>query len=418
MKRCASIFGVVILCLVIVCPARGQDYKTLREELVQKQENTRAEIKELNEQIEQFRERLSLAEQKYDRLYRQYEDLKRIIALQQEKIEKLQEEQQHILEEIRLTEREIAQKEQELESLVDDYKKTLSYIYKHGRATHLALILSSASINQMLVRAYYLDKFETYRERQARQIRQAREELELNKARLEEAREKNAAVLAEIQAEKQEQEEKKRLQEKNVELLQRDRAQIKAGLEEKIREREKFESTLAALILEVERIQKEREAEQNTTLASSENFLSDAAFNRIEASFAAQKGQLPWPVDGGTISEHFGSRRHPVYGTITPNLGVEIVTKAQEPVRVIHDGIVIAVQPFVGYGNVIVVKHGKFFTAYGNLSEIMVRKNEILQKGDIIGLAGDETSPRGESIFFMVRENNTNVDPENWITKR
>jgi len=74
--------------------------------------------------------------------------------------------------------------------------------------------------------------------------------------------------------------------------------------------------------------------------------------------------------------------------------------------------------PITGYGDVVLVSHGKFITAYGNLSQVMVTKRDILRKGDMIGLSGDENSPRGQSVFFMVRETNTNMDPENWLSKK
>ncbi len=216
MKRCACIL-VLLACLIpATAVAQLQNFKELRKELVQKQQNTRAEIQALNDQINQFQERLNLAEQKYDRLYRQYEDLRRIVALQEEKINKLQQEQSHYREEITLTEQELVQNREDLERLIENYKETLRYIYKHGRTSQLALIFSSGSINQMLVRAYYFNKFEEYREKQAQAIEEKQVELERNKKQLEQARAKNEELLVEIKAEKEEQDEKKRLMEKNT----------------------------------------------------------------------------------------------------------------------------------------------------------------------------------------------------------
>ncbi len=45
----------------------------------------------------------------------------------------------------------------------------------------------------------------------------------------------------------------------------------------------------------------------------------------------------------------------------------------------------------------------------------MVRKSEILDQGDIVGLSGNSESPKGESLFFLIRENNNNLDPEQWL---
>jgi len=444
-------FGFLLLLAALILPdlafAQEKDFKELRQELVQKQQNTRAEIRQLNEQINQFQERLNLAEQKYDRLYEQYEDLKRIVALQEEKITKLQAEQSHIREEIVVTGREIEENEKKLERLIENYKKTLTYIYKHGRSSQLALIFSSASINQMLVRSYYIKKFEDYREEQARSIEQTQAELKRNREQLQETREKNKTVLAEIKTEKQELDEKKEQQEKNVTLLRQDREQIRDKLNEVQRQKEKLNNTLSSLILEEERVRKEleeriarleqerieklaeardieNEAEREREVAkysepiSRENFLGEEELNQIEASFAREKGSLPWPVESGTISEHFGRKRHPVYGTVTSNLGVEIVTSPRQPVRAVHDGYVIDVLPFTGYGDVVMVSHGKFITAYGNLSQVMVGKQDVLKKGDMIGLSGDEDSVRGQSIYFIVRESVTNLDPEKWLSQK
>ncbi|MDZ7716215.1 MAG: peptidoglycan DD-metalloendopeptidase family protein [Balneolaceae bacterium] len=438
----------VLLCLAATA-AMGQDYKEMRAEIKQKQKTARAEIQDLNDQIDQYQERLDLAERKYERLYNQYEDLKRVIALQEKKISKLVEEQNHIKEEIAVISDEIETNEEQLAQLIENYKKTLKYIYKHGRTSQLALIFSSASINQMLVRSYYLEKFEEYRQKQAEQIKEKQAELKLNKSQLEEAQTKNEDILAEIQAEKAEQEEKRAQQEKNVALLQENKEQIQAELKRKQREKEKLDNTLTSYVLEEQRIRKaqeeliqQREAERKRRLAEAaaiqdsarrisemekystpitiaeEGYISDSRLEEIESSFQSQKGSLSWPVESSTISEHFGRKRHPVYGTITPSLGIEIITDRREEVRVVHPGKVIAIQPFSGYGDVVMVKHGRFITAYGNLSQVLVQKNTILQKGDIIGLAGDENSVRGKSLFFLVRESKTNLDPEKWLSSK
>lgn len=435
--------------LLIPCLGFGQTekYKERRQQLIQKQEATRAEIEEINERISKFEERLVLAEEKYDRLYNQYEDLKRLIALQDQKISKLETELSHIREEITVNEQEIVDNEQKLRALIQNYKETLTYVYKHGRTSHLALLLSSSSVNQMLVRAYYLKKFEDYSQSQVEEIRQATQQLEQSKKQLEEAQEKNKAVLAEIRDEKQELAEKKDRQEKNVKLLRRDREQIEERLTKIRQQKQELDKTLTTLIVEEEEVRKaleerirEMEAERKRKLAAAreieneaerakemakysepierEDYISEERLSSLEESFAKKKGTLRWPVESSTISEHFGRRRHPVYGTVTDNPGVEIVSKAKETVRVVHSGYVVAVRPIPGFGDVVIVKHGKYYTAYGNLSEVMVRKNSVLTSGDIIGLSGDQNSAKGESVFFMVREGKKNLNPEAWLANK
>lgn len=421
-----------------------QDFKQMREEIIEQQKNTRAEIEQLNSQIQKFEERLQQADQKYEALFSKYNNLKKLIALQDQKISKLEQEQSQIEKEISITTQSLEEKQEELKRLIENYKKTLGYLYKHGRTSQLALIFSSSSINQMLVRAFYLEKFNNYREQQAEQIRQTQKALVQTKKEQEEARAKNEKVLLEIRREKQQLAEKEKQQEKNVALLRENRNEIRSKLQDIQQQKQELNSTLSDLIrredeireaqeqklLELERerkrklaaakkiandVKRSREVEKYSEPITIRDFMDAEEMEKVETSFAESKGRLPWPVDSRTISEHFGNRRHPVYGTVTPNLGIEIITDPQSSVHAVHAGYVIDIRPIPGYGNVIVVKHGRFITAYGNLSQIMVRKSEILDQGDILGLSGTSESPKGESLFFLIRENNNNLDPEKWL---
>lgn len=446
MNKTISIITFLSCFLITTVASFAQDYTQLREELIKKQEHARAEINDLDRQIDKFAERLKLAEQKYEALYSKYEDLKRVIALQNEKLSKLQTEQSHIEEEIEVTTQSLNEKRDELNQLIENYKSTLGYLYKHGRTSELALIFSASSINQMLVRAYYLEKFNTYREEQARQIRETEKELENTRKELEEARTKNANVLAEIREEKDQLNEKMEQQERNVTLLRENRQEVQRKLQEVQQQKERLNNTLSALILQEEKVRKaqeeeirRQEEERKRNLAAAQkienedqrekevakysspversDFLNDEKLKEVEQMFASKKGQLSWPVNSNTISEKFGRRRHPVYGTQTENPGVVIVADSAEVVRVVHDGYVFEVRPLTGFGDVVFVSHGTYKTVYGNLSKVSVRKNQVLEAGDIIGNAGDEDSPKGESVFFMIREGTQNLDPSTWLSQ-
>lgn len=447
-KLCYSI--ILLFCLSIAASTVFaqvqvmQDYKQMRQEIIEKQKNTRAEIEQLNDQIQKFEERLELADQKYEARYSKYQDLKQLIALQDQKLSELQREQSQIEEEISVTTESLQEKRRELEQLIEEYKQTLGYLYKHGRTSQLALIFSSSSINQMLVRAFYLDKFNDFREQQAAKIRETEKELEQNKTQLEEAQSKNEEVLAEIREEKQQLAEKKEQQEDNVALLRENREEIKSKLKETQQQKEDLNNTLTELVSEEEKIRRAEEQrlqkleqERKRKLAAAKeiendakrteeiekysepveisNFMDSEKMEELEKEFEQNKGSLTWPVESRTISEHFGNRRHPVYGTVTPNYGIEIVTDQQASVKAVHEGQVIYIRPVPGYGDLVAVKHGRFITAYGNLSQIMVSEREIVQQGDVIGLAGDSDSPKGESLFFLIRENNENLNPEEWL---
>lgn len=415
MKRYPAIITAALL-LLMTNISFGQDsYDQLRQQISERQQNTRQQIQNLESQIESYNRRLGEATEEFDEVFQQYEELSRIISLQQERLRQLNREQRQIVEEIDLVEGQLTELELRLRELIAQYKSTLTYIYKHGRTTELALLLTSTSINQLLVRTYYLRKFDSYRSAQVDEIEETRQNLEQARIDLEQSRQRNLEVLAEIRSETENLETQKAQQQETVDALRSDISNLEQEKELRMQQIQNLETTMDNLMREEERIR--RAEASGGEVVVRENLVSDEEVMAFETTFRDKRGQLPWPVENGTITEKFGVRVHPVFNTRTNNPGVDIATTPESPVRVVSDGYVYGIQPLQGYGEVIFVHHGNYKTAYGNLSDIFVRKNQVLRQGDVIGRSGYENSIRGEVLFFLVRDGNQFVDPENWLQR-
>jgi murein hydrolase activator len=413
MKVRISIILFLMLCLGSELAAGQTSYDYLREQLMNRQQNTRSQIENLERQIESVTLRLDEATQEYDEVFRQYEELNRLIALRRERLRQMNREQGQIEEEISLIEQNLAELEEELNRLVEEYKSTLTYLYKHGRTTELALILTSGSLNQLMVRSYYLSRFNQHLQSQMDEIEATQEQLLQSKRDLEQTRERNREALVNIRSETENLEEQQRQQEEIVEALQSDISGLENQRNLRQQQRENLENTMESLIRDEERLRRAEAA--GATPVARENMVTESEIQAFEDSFREQRGQLPWPVNNGTITERFGERVHPVYNTRTPSLGIDIAAMPGSSVQVVNDGYVYGVQSLQGYGEVIFVSHGDYKTAYGNMSDIFVRRNQVLRKGDIIGLSGDENSIRGPVVFFLIREGSQMVDPERWL---
>jgi murein hydrolase activator len=388
-------------------------YEQLRSQLIDRQETTRSQINNLDRQIATLTNRLNVTTNEFQEVYRQFEDLGRLITLRRERLRQMSREQSTIEEEIRLIERNLAELEEELARLIREYKSTLIYLYKHGRTTELALILTSASINQLLVRSYYLGKFNSHLQGQVDEIELTQKRLENSKTDLELTKERNNAALTEIRLETQSLERQQRDQQVIVNELRKDIATLEEQRKEQQEQRQNLETTMENLIREEQRLR--RAEASGAEIVRREIAVTDEELSFFENSFRQQRGQLPWPVDNGTITEHFGERVNPVFNTRTQNPGVDISAMPRSPVKVVSDGYVFSIQPLQGYGDIIFVNHGSYRTAYGNMSDIYVRRNQVLRKGDVIGLSGDENSIRGSVLFFLIREGSQMVDPERWL---
>ena len=408
------IIRIVLITILLITlqldVAFGQSsYEQRRAEIRDQQQNTRSEIESLEEQIETYRGRLQQATERYEDMYSQYRELTRMIAIQDERIRRMEQEQRQIQQEISLIEENIDDLEMQLNNLIEQFQQTLTYLYMHGRTTELALILTASSINQLLVRTHYLAKFDQFREEQESQIRETQNEYKQARLDLDSTRQRNEQSLAAIQVEKEELAEQEQQQKRNVELLENDIDSWEEQLTQKEEERRQLDEILTELINEEESLG----ADARTSASSAT--VGDDELMAFESSFNNRKGQLPWPVENGTVTERFGERVHPVLRTTTPNLGIDIAAPARSQVQVVHDGYVFRVQPVTGYGDMVMVRHGRYITVYGNLSDIFVARGDVLSRGDVIGLSGDENSIRGEVLFFVIRDGSTNVNPEDWI---
>ncbi len=432
------IFSLLLLMLIGLSSAStAQTYEEKRKEILDRQTNTRAEINVLDARIKTYQQRIQQTENRYEELYKQYQNVNRLISLQDDKISTLELEQRQIQEEIELTESEISLREKDLEQLKQNLRDILLYTYKNGRTSNLELIVTAGSINQMVIRSYYLQKLEEQKEKQAEQIRIRQRELEGVKDDLQESLVKNELVLAEIRDEKVELSSQQTIQRNNVEKIKAESTDLLSELRKIRQQRENLESSFANLIsmedelrrAENERLERlaaarniadaarraEEVAKYSTPTRSS--FVSDETLAAYERTFAASKGLLQWPVDSRTVSKKFGITRNPLYGTRTEHPGINIVADPGTEVRVVADGYVFAIQPTPGFGNTVFVKHGSYFTVYGNLSQINVQNSSILQAGQVVGLSGTESSELGETVFFMVRKNNTDLNPQDWLER-
>lgn len=418
MKGMINSKAFLMICLIGLVVSAGQvhaqsSYERMRAQILERQQSTRSQIETLDEQIESYTRRLNETTEEYDEVYQQYEEFNRLISLQRERLRQMNREQNQIQEEIALIRNNLDELENRLKTLTNQYKESLTYLYKHGRTTELALLLTSNSMNQLMVRTFYLAKFNDYLQEQLSEIRETQQQLESSKEDLEESSERNQLALEKIQAETQNLQQQQERQESMVESLQQDIDNLEEQKKNREQQRDNLEETMENLLREEERL---RRAESSGEVAVRRRVsVTEEELNSYEAEFRDQRGQLPWPVDNGTITEKFGERVHPVFGTRTRNLGIDIAAVPGSNVRVVNDGYVYGIQPLQGYGDVVFVSHGDYKTAYGNLSEIYVRSNQVLKEGDVIGLSGDENSIRGAVLFFLIRDGSQMVDPELWL---
>ncbi len=133
--------------------------------------------------------------------------------------------------------------------------------------------------------------------------------------------------------------------------------------------------------------------------------------------FAALKGKLRRPVDGRVIGT-FGKSKHPRFGTITFNNGIDIEAQPGTPIRSVAAGRVEFVDWIEAYGNCIIINHGGgYYTLYAHASDTFVQPDQNVPANGVIGEVGDTGSLQGYACHFEIRKSKQALDPSEWFAK-
>lgn len=122
-----------------------------------------------------------------------------------------------------------------------------------------------------------------------------------------------------------------------------------------------------------------------------------------------------WPAVG-VLTDFFGWRVHPVYGTENYHDGMDIGVPKGTPVRAAAAGTVIMASWYGGYGNAIKIDHGGgVVTLYAHLSSIGVEVGQKVAAGANIGYSGNTGTSTGPHLHFTVMVGGSPVDPQSWL---
>ncbi|MFL9825923.1 peptidoglycan DD-metalloendopeptidase family protein [Rhodoplanes sp. SY1] len=122
----------------------------------------------------------------------------------------------------------------------------------------------------------------------------------------------------------------------------------------------------------------------------------------------ARNGALSfrWPVKGRVIAG-FGKTNG------QQNDGINLAVPEGTAVRAAEDGIVAyAGSELKGYGNLVLIRHANgFVTAYAHNSELMVKRNDQVRRGQVIAKSGQTGSVSAPQLHFEIRKGSAPVDP-------
>lgn len=137
--------------------------------------------------------------------------------------------------------------------------------------------------------------------------------------------------------------------------------------------------------------------------------------NRLDgAEFVANKGNLPWPLEG-QLMHSFGKPRS---GGKLVWHGMQINAKEGAPVRAVHRGRVVFADWLRGFGLLTIVDHGdEYMTLYAHLDSLLKVKDDWVESGEEIASAGRSGGQAQPGLYFEVRHHGEPENPAPWLNK-
>ena len=115
------------------------------------------------------------------------------------------------------------------------------------------------------------------------------------------------------------------------------------------------------------------------------------------------------------MTKKYGNSPHPTQPKVTVfNNGIDISTDQGANALCVFDGQVSTIFN-TGSTNVVMVRHGMYFTLYANLDKVYVKSGDKVKTGDKIGLIHTGATDNVTSLHFEVWNDKNNTNPESWL---
>ena len=298
--------------------------------------------------------------------------------------------------------------ESDLIELKNDYSNAVLNSYKSKKGLpELVYILSAKDFNQGYKRLKYLQQVTKFRRREAEIIIELKDQVAISKIKLQTDLIKISDLKVKEEFQKSQLQKEKSNKQNIVKTLGKKEKQLAKELDEKKKIAKKIELEIRRLIEE------ERKKVAARDISEDQKLIGD--------NFQDNKGKLPWPVEQGIVTSHFGIQKHPEFKYLSEdNIGIEITSSGGVVARSIFKGVVAKIFSISGANMTVIIRHGKFLTVYSNLINVKVKAGETVSIKQIIGDVYKDPKENSNCVIkFMIFENEKKyLDPELWLSKK
>jgi murein hydrolase activator len=293
--------------------------------------------------------------------------------------------------------------------LKDQYKSILraSYLKKLSNS-EWSYLLSSENLNKLLFRWIYIKQFENFARKKSEEIKELTDKINKKNDAIQKEKQERLSVMSQTEKNMSLLSKEQREKDALVKKLSKEEQNLSAKLAKSQKERENLNTAIEKIILA--ELAKAKESEKTKPEAKKKAAIDNS-------DFAKNKGTLPWPASKGTITGQFGTHPHPTIKSLeVSNNGVDITIPGNDDIRCVFDGEVVGVTNIPGFKNMIIIRHGNYYTVYSKLENTTVTKGQQLKRGQVIGkVIADESG--NAQLHFELWKDKSKLNPAAWISK-
>lgn len=122
------------------------------------------------------------------------------------------------------------------------------------------------------------------------------------------------------------------------------------------------------------------------------------------------------PVVGVQVGSPFGFRIDPITGRSALHTGLDFPSDPGTPILSAAGGVVVVQEYHAAYGNMVEVDHGNdLITRYAHASKVLVKKGDIVKRGQKIAEVGSTGRSTGPHLHFEVWVSGVPQDPQRFL---
>lgn len=122
------------------------------------------------------------------------------------------------------------------------------------------------------------------------------------------------------------------------------------------------------------------------------------------------------PVAGVQVGSPFGFRIDPITGRSALHTGLDFPSDPGTPILAAAGGMVVVQEYHPAYGNMVEVDHGNdLITRYAHASKVLVKKGDIVKRGQKIAEVGSTGRSTGPHLHFEVWVSGVPQDPQRFL---